>query len=182
MDGNLLFAAKSLHIIFVVAWYAGLFYIPRLFIYQTEAKDREEPAKQILTAQYKIMSGRLWYIITWPACILAVVFAIWMIYLYPTYLYMSWMQVKLGFVAVLLAYHLSLHWMFKRLQSDSYPMSGTQLRFYNEVATVLLFAIVFTAVYKNTSGWYYGVLGILALGVVLSIGIMLYKRARLKKP
>ncbi len=181
MDGNFLLAAKSLHIIFVVAWFAGLFYIPRLFIYHTEAKEKEEPARQILTSQYKIMTKRLWYIITWPACVLAVGFGLWMIYLYPTYLSMTWMQVKLGFVAVLLVYHLSLHWLYIRLQSDLYPLSSTQLRFYNELATVLLFAIVFTAVYKNTSGWYYGVLGILSLGVILSLAIMLYKRARQKK-
>ncbi len=178
MDGNMLLAAKSLHIIFVVAWFAGLFYVPRLFIYHTEARDKSQAEREILTAQYKLMTRRLWYIITWPACILAVGFAIWMLVLYPPYLQMAWMQLKLAFVVILLGYHFSLHWLFRKLQTDRYPMTGTQLRFYNELATILLFAIVFTAVFKNTSGWYYGVLGIVGLGVVLSISIMLYKKAR----
>jgi putative membrane protein len=180
MDGNLLLAAKSLHIIFVVAWFAGLFYIPRLFIYQAEANDKSEAERAVLTAQFKIMSKRLWYIITWPACILATLFAIWMLVLYPPYLQMPWMHVKLTLVLLLLIYHGSLHWLYKKLQKDMYPMSAMALRFYNEVATILLFAIVFTAVYKNTSSWYYGVLGLLALGVSLSLGVMFYKRSREK--
>ena len=61
---------KALHIIFVVSWFSGLFYIVRLFIYFAEAEKKEEPAKKILQTQYKIMSKRLWYIITWPSAIL----------------------------------------------------------------------------------------------------------------
>lgn len=178
MDGNYLLAAKSLHIIFVVAWFAGLFYVPRLFIYQTEAAAKSEPARKVLVDQFKIMSRRLWYIITWPACILATAFAVWMLVLYPGYLKAPWMHLKLGLVALLLVYHFSLQIIFKKLQRDTYPMTALQLRLYNEVATLLLFAIVFTVVYKNTSGWYYGVGGILALGIALSIAVRLYKRYR----
>lgn len=178
MDGNFLLAAKALHIIFVVAWFAGLFYIPRLFIYQTEARAKQPDAREVLIAQFKIMSKRLWYIITWPACVLATLFAIWMLVLYPSYLQMPWMHVKLALVFILLVYHGSLHWLYRKLQNDIYPMTATQLRFYNELATLLLFAIVFTVVFKNTSSWYYGVLGILGLGVSLSVGVMLYKRSR----
>jgi putative membrane protein len=180
MDGNALLAAKALHIIFVVAWFAGLFYIPRLFIYQTEAADKPVQEREVLTPQFKLMTWRLWYIITWPACILATLFAVWMLFLLPAYIQMPWMHVKLGLVAILLAYHGSLHWIFLKLQKDQYPMSAGKLRFYNELATLLLFAIVFTVVFKNTSSWYYGVLGILALGVALSAGVMLYKRFREK--
>ena len=68
---------KALHIIFVVTWFAGLFYIVRLFIYQTEAAQKPEPAREILQTQYKLMSKRLWYIITWPSAILASIFAFW---------------------------------------------------------------------------------------------------------
>ena len=77
---------KALHIIFVVTWFAGLFYIPRLFIYQTEAEDKLEPAKSILQTQYKLMTKRLWYIITWPSAILASIFGIWMFIQNPYYL------------------------------------------------------------------------------------------------
>ncbi len=180
MEGSYLLASKSLHIIFVVAWFAGLFYIPRLFIYQTEGCEREQPIRDAMVAQYKLMTRRLWYIITWPACVLAITFGLCMILLYPTYLQMPWMQLKLLLVGILLLYHFSLQRLFTLLQNDRYFMSSTQLRFYNELATILLFAIVFTAVYKNTSGWYYGVLGIVGLGVTLSLGIMIYKRIRMK--
>ncbi len=178
MDANYLLAAKALHIIFVVAWFAGLFYVPRLFIYQTEALDAKEEARKVLVAQFKIMTTRLWYIITWPACILATAFAVWMLWINPNYLSLPWMHLKLGLVALLLLYHGSLHWIYKQLQRDRYPMKAMQLRLYNEVATLLLFAIVFTVVYQNTQGWYYGVAGILTLGVVLMIATKMYKRIR----
>jgi putative membrane protein len=178
MDGNYLLAAKSLHIIFVVAWFAGLFYVPRLFIYQTESREAPEAARGYMVTQFKLMTRRLWYIITWPACILSTLFAVWMLVIYPTYLSMPWMHLKLGLVVLLLAYHGSLQWIFLRLQRDVYPMSSMQLRMYNEVATLLLFAIVFTVVYKNTSSWYYGVAGILALGILLMLAVRLYKRLR----
>ena len=96
---------KALHIIFVVSWFAGLFYIVRLFIYHTEAQRKGEPDRSILSEQYKIMQGKLWWIITTPAMILTVIFGTWMIILVPAYLDAPWMQVKLSFVALLLFYH-----------------------------------------------------------------------------
>lgn len=178
MDGNAYLAAKALHIIFVVAWFAGLFYIPRLFIYQTEANDASDEERRILVPRLQLMGKRLWYIITWPACVLATLFAIWMLWLMPGLLQAPWMHLKLGLVALLLVYHGSLHWFYLRLQQGRYPMSSTKLRMYNEVATLLLFAIVFTVVYKDTSAWYYGVAGILALGVILAVAVKIYKKRR----
>jgi putative membrane protein len=172
------YTAKALHLIFMVAWFAGLFYIPRLFIYQTEASQKPENERKALVDQLKLMSSRLWNIITWPAFILTVLFGTTMLILNPDWLKVPWMHVKLGFVALLIAYHLSLQWMYKKLQNDQYPMSSMQLRFYNEAATILLFAIVFTATFKNTMSGLYGILGIVGLGVLLSFGIMLYKKFR----
>ena len=74
---------KSLHLIFVVTWFAGLFYIVRLFVYQIEANEKPSPEKEILLQQYKIMTYRLWYIITWPSASLATLFAIWLLVLMP---------------------------------------------------------------------------------------------------
>jgi len=172
------YTAKALHLIFMVAWFAGLFYMPRLFIYQTEASQKPETERRALVDQLKLMSNRLWYIITWPAFILTTGFAIWLLAINPDYLQQPWMHVKLGFVALLIGYHLSLQWMYKKLQRDQYPMSSTQLRFYNEAATILLFAIIFTATFKNTMSGIYGIFGIVGLGVLLSLGIMLYKKFR----
>jgi putative membrane protein len=171
-----LYLAKALHIIFVVAWFAGLFYMPRLFIYQCEARQQE--GAPYLIAQFKLMSTRLWYIITWPACVLATLFALWMLWLVPSYLHQPWMQLKLALVVALLLYHGSLQWLYTAIQRDVYPMSSTQLRLYNEVATLLLFAIVFTVVFKDLRSWSYGVFGLLGLGVLLSAGVVVYKRLR----
>ena len=92
---------KSLHLIFVITWFAGLFYIVRLFVYQIEANEKSSPEKEILQKQYKIMTYRLWYIITWPSAILASFFAYWMLFFTPlgqSWLQMPWMHVKLAFV------------------------------------------------------------------------------------
>jgi len=178
LGDKMYYTAKALHLIFMVAWFAGLFYMPRLFIYQTEASQKPEIERKALVNQLKLMSKRLWYIITWPAFILTLIFGITMLVMMPAWLQQPWMHVKLGFIALLMAYHFSLQWMYKKLQNDQYPMSSMQLRFYNEAATILLFAIIFTATFKNAMSGLYGILGIVGLGVLLSLGIMLYKKLR----
>lgn len=181
MIGSYFLAAKALHIVFVVSWFAGLFYMPRLFIYQTEASELPEAEQGAVVKQLKIMARRLWYIITWPAMIITFLTATAMLIIAPGFLSLPWMQVKLAFVFLLLLYHISLHIIFMKMQHDTYPMTSGQLRFYNELSTVLLFAIVFTVVFKNTMSWAYGAGGIILLGVLLSVAIMLYRRARKKK-
>lgn len=180
-DVEILNTFKALHIIFVVAWYAGLFYVPRLFIYQVEAQRKDEPEKSAITEQLKLMTRRLWFIITWPAMVITLLTAVGMVAVNPTYLQLPWMHVKLAFVVLLLAYHISLHWLYKKQSRDEYPMGSNALRFYNELATVLLFAIVFTVVFKNTLSWAYGAGGLILLGLVLSVAIMFYKQARNRK-
>ncbi|MEM1340385.1 MAG: CopD family protein [Bacteroidota bacterium] len=173
---------KALHLIFVVTWFAGLFYIPRLFIYHIEASEKPSPEREILTQQLKLMTKRLWYIITWPSAILCTFFAFWLLWLMPGWLLQPWMHVKLLFVVVLFAYHLRCHQMFKQLQKDIVKYSSRYMRIWNEVATLVLFAIVFLVVLKNAFNWIYGIIGIAVLGVVLMLGIRLYKRIRDKNP
>ena len=171
---------KALHIIFVVSWFAGLFYIVRLFIYFAEAEEKEETAKSILQTQYKLMSKRLWYIITWPSAILASFFAFWMLYLEPSYLLMPWMHVKLSFVLALYFYHAGCHKIFIQQQKGIVKYTSFKLRIWNEVATILLFAIVFLVVLKSTISWIWGVVGIILFGVLMMLGIKLYKNIRKK--
>ena len=104
---------KALHLIFVITWFAGLFYIVRLFIYQIEASQKPAPDKSILGDQLAIMTNRLWTIITWPSAILTFIFAITLLTLNPSLLEMPWMQIKLGFVVALYAYHLKCHQIYK---------------------------------------------------------------------
>ena len=172
---------KALHIIFVVTWFAGLFYIVRLFIYQTEAEQKPEPAKEILQTQYKLMSKRLWYIITWPSAILASVFAFWMLYTNPYYLEEPWMLIKLSFVFALYFYHGYCHKIFTKLQNNEVKYTALKLRIFNEVSTILLFAIVFIVTVKSAINWIWGVVGIILFGVLMMLGIKLYKTLREKK-
>lgn len=172
---------KALHIIFVVSWFSGLFYIVRLFIYFAEADKKDQPAKKILQAQYKIMSKRLWYIIAWPSAILTSVFAFYMLIDDPTYLSNSWMYVKLSFVLALYFYHAGCHIIYQQLQNGIAKYSSMQLRIWNEAATILLFAIVFIVVLKNSLSWVWGVIGIILFGVLMMLGIRLYKKIREKR-
>ncbi len=169
---------KALHLIFVITWFAGLFYIPRLFIYHIEASKKEKQESDILIPQLKIMSRRLWYIITWPSAILAIIFAIWLLLLMPSWLFQSWMHLKLTFVALLIVYHLKTHLIFLKLQQDRIDYSEIFMRIWNEGATLLLFAIVFLAILKDSLNWIGVLLGILGLAAVLVLGIRLYKKTR----
>jgi putative membrane protein len=171
---------KSLHLIFVITWFAGLFYIVRLFIYQIEAFHKASPDKEILGAQFKIMAYRLWYIITWPSMILATAFAVWLMVLRPFYFTDAWMQVKLGFVVLLIIYHIKCHLIFKQLQKDIVKHSSNFMRLFNEGATIILFAVVFLVVLKSAVNWIYGVVGIIAFSILIMLGYKFYKRLREK--
>lgn len=173
---------KSLHLIFVITWFAGLFYIPRLFVYQIEASQKPSPDKEILGNQLKLMAKRLWFIITWPSSILATLFAIWLLVLIPGWLEQPWMHVKLVFVVLLIIYHLKCHHIYKQLQNDVIKWSSNQMRMWNEGSTIILFSVIFLVVVRDAVNWIYGVIGIISLSVLLMMGIKLYKRIRDKNP
>ena len=172
---------KALHIIFVVTWFAGLFYIVRLFIYHVEAEDKKEPAKSILQKQYKIMSKRLWYIITWPSAILATIFALALLYYNPYLITQPWMIVKFSFVLLLYIYQFGCQKIYKQLQNDVIKHSSIKLRLFNEIATVVLFAVVFLVELQSAVDWIWGVGGIFSLGIIIMLLTKLYKKKRAKK-
>ncbi len=172
---------KSLHLIFIVTWFAGLFYIVRLFVYQIEAASKPSPEKEILQKQYKIMTYRLWYIITWPSAIITSIFAFWMLLFTEVgriWLQQPWMHVKLVFVLLLYLYHYKCHRIYLELQRDEIKYSNNYMRLFNEGATLILFAVVFLVVLKNEFNWIFGVIGIVVFSVVLMLGFKLYKRIR----
>jgi protoporphyrinogen IX oxidase len=172
---------KALHLIFVVTWFAGLFYIPRLFVYHIEAQDKLPLERDILSRQLKMMSKRLWLIITWPSAILATIFALALIAIVPSWLWQPWMWLKLAFVFGLILYHLKLHQMYRELQGDIFRHSSIRMRVWNEGATLFLFAIVFLVILKNTIDWIYGLLGLVVLSGSLFWAIKSYKRSREKR-
>ena len=173
---------KSLHLIFVITWFAGLFYIPRLFVYQIEAFHKPLPEKEILGKQLKLMAKRLWFIITWPSAVLATVFAIWLLVINPAWLYQDWMQVKLVFVLLLFLYHYRTHQIFRQLQNDDVRYTSRFMRIWNEGATIILFAVVFLVILKDSINWIFGVVGIIVLAILLMLGIKWYKKVREKNP
>jgi putative membrane protein len=169
---------KSLHLIFVITWFAGLFYIPRLFIYHIEAGEKRQDEKEVLTSQFRIMERRLWYIITWPSAILATLFALWLLWIMPAWLSQTWMHIKLGFILLLFAYHLKTHQMFLRFQREEPGYTSRYMRIWNEGATLILFAVVFLAILKHSFQWFYGLIGLIGLAFLLMLGIRLYKKIR----
>lgn len=170
--------AKALHIIFMVCWMAGLFYMPRLFIYHTEAKQKSDIAYRVLHEQFVVMERRLWWVITTPAMYITVATALTMLYLSPGLLNQGWMHVKLTFVACLVFYHFKSQQIMKQLARGESVWTSSQLRLWNEVSTIILFAIVFLVIFRSAIDWIYGVLGLLGLAVLLMILIKLYKRYR----
>jgi len=170
---------KALHIIFVVSWFAGLLYIVRLFIYHTEAEVKPEAERKALQSQFKIMERRLWYGITWPAAILSTIFGYWLVYKF-NYWNQPWIMVKLVLTALLLIYQVITHLHFLRLQKDVIGWNSLHFRIWNEVATLLLVAIVFVVVLKNSMDWLYGVVGFFLLGILLMLAIRIYKKLRKK--
>jgi len=170
---------KALHIIFIVTWFAGMFYIVRLFIYNTEANEKQEPDRTILKDQFLIMIKRLWFGITWPSAILTLIFGSWMWYLLDAT--PQWLIIKLVFVAGLYIYHFTLHAIFNQERKGIFKYTSQQLRIWNEVATIFLVAIVMLVVVKQNMSWLWGIVGLLAFVILLMSAIKLYKIVRTKK-
>lgn len=168
---------KSIHIIFVVTWFAGLFYMVRLFIYSTEAQEKNEPDKSILSQQLLIMQKRLWYIISWPSAIITLIVGTWLA-VETHYWTHPWFHLKLLFVAGLFLYHLISQKLHTQMNNGIYKYSTTKLRLWNEIATLFLFAIVFIVVLKNTMSWIWGITGLILIGILLMLGIKIYKKFR----
>ena len=176
---------KALHIVFVVTWFSGMFYMPRLFIYNTEAQEKPDAVRKVLHEQFNIMMNRLWYGITWPSAILTLVFGLMVMFngswnkvlLEPEG---RWLLVKLCFVAGLYIYHFTLHKIFRQELQGSFNYSSQQLRLWNEVATVFLIAIVMLAVVKQSLSFLWGLIGLIIFIALLMSAIKIYKLIRMK--
>ena len=170
------FYIKALHIIFIVTWFSGMFYMPRLFIYNREAQDKLAVEKQILTTQFNVMMKRLWFGITWPSAILTLIFGTWMGFLYGSI--PQWLWIKLGFVVALYAYQFSLQKIYADQMKGIFTLTSQQLRIWNEVATIFLFAIVMLASVKQSMSVVWGLVGLAAFVAILLSAISIYKSLR----
>ncbi len=140
---------KAFHLIGIVVWFAGLFYLVRLFVYHAEALQKPEPAQSILKQQYELMEKRLYNIITTPGMIVTVAMAIGLISTEPDILKSGWLHIKFVFVGLLLAYHFWCGRIMKQLEKGENTWNGQKFRALNEAPTLLLLVIVLLAVFKN---------------------------------
>ena len=169
----------AIHIVFVVSWFAALFYIVRLFIYTVEAQQKDPVARVILTDQLLLMQRKLWYIIGWPAMCGTVIFGTWMLLLnWEFYLAQPWMWLKLISVVLLLLYHIECQRILSQHKKRIFVHSSFKLRLFNELATVFLVAIVFLVVVKSTSSLVWGILGLFGFAAILMLSVAIYKRRR----
>ena len=159
---------------------AALFYIVRLFIYHTEAQAKPEPDRAILSEQFNIMERKLWYIIGVPSMLITIIAGGLMLYINPGLFKEGWMHIKLAFVGALIVYHHICQSKIKQMQNGIYNWTSTQLRLWNELATLFLFAIVFLVVLRNSLNWIFGVVGIIAFSIIIMCAVKIYKHFREK--
>ncbi len=171
---------KSLHIIFMVTWFAALFYMFRLFIYHVEASEKPEPDRSILMKQFKLMEHRLWYYISWPSAILTVTFGLWLLFDNLNFLKQPWMIMKLFLVVLLILYHLYGQSIYKSGKLDNNTYTSFFLRLMNEVATIFLFGIVFLVELQSMVSWTWGIIGLLGLSFLIYLAIRKYRDKRTK--
>ncbi|HEY9488633.1 MAG TPA: CopD family protein [Chryseosolibacter sp.] len=172
---------KAVHIIFIVTWFAGLFYMPRLFVYIIESHQKTEPEKSILLKQLQMMASRLWYGITWPSAVITLGLGTALIFNEPEWLSHGFMHIKLSLVLLLYAYHFSLQYLFNQLRKGVVRFSSTNLRLWNEVATLFLISIVFIIVLKNALSMVWGLAGLIGVTLLILAGMAIYKRYRKNK-
>ena len=169
---------KAFHLVGIVSWFAGMFYLPRLFVYHAEAVEQPEPAQSILKSQYQIMEKRLYRIIMTPAMALTVIMGVCLISTEPAIVHDTWIQIKLALVAVLMGYHHVCGRIMKKLAADDCALTGQQFRWFNEFPTVFFVIVVMLAVFKNsfpTSAASWSIFGMI---VAMAAVIQLYARKR----
>lgn len=175
---------KALHIVFIVTWFAGLFYMPRLFIYNVEALEKPEEVQQALQQQFVIMMKRLWYGITWPSAVLTLILGTTILFMggWNTVLFQEegrWLLIKLVFVIFLYGYHFSLQVILSQQVQGIFKYTSQQLRLWNEVATVFLIAIVMLVVVKQSISLVWGLVGLVLFIALLMGAIKIYKLLRM---
>lgn len=174
---------KAIHIIFVTSWFAGLFYLPRLLAYHTEVNDKPPFERNILQKEYKRMEKILFNAIMIPAMWLTIISGITLVYWtwWDSFATHNWLHIKLLFVLGLIIYHFYCRKLILELRQNRFRFSGFQLRLYNEIATIFLFAIVFLVVLKNTVDWIWGLFGLLTFAIVIMLAVRIVKRIRENK-
>ena len=168
---------KTIHLIAIVSWFAGLFYVGRMFIYFKEAALYEEKKKQILQDQFKLMTKRCMYIITWPSLALTTIFGLYMLHENQTLIYLDWIKVKLIFVTILIVYTAYCQKILNTIiKLNAISMSDFKLRLFNEFATLLLISLISLAILKTSLSWLKAIIVFVTVAITLLILIRLYRK------
>lgn len=175
-----LYLFKAFHLIGAVAWFAGLFYLVRMFVYHVEAEQKPEALREPFRAQFKLMENRVYQVICNPAMMLTWICGLTMTVLVPAYWTMGWFHVKLSLLVLLTIYHLWCKRIMKRLETGQKPFDSFQFRLLNELPTLFLVAIVLLGVFKDMLNFLYAFGGVLAFGVLLFVFAKAYRRRREK--
>ncbi|WP_435355802.1 protoporphyrinogen oxidase HemJ [Emticicia sp. SJ17W-69] len=169
---------KSLHIIGFVSWFAGLFYLVRMFVYHAESADKPESIREDWKKQYTAMQWRVYKIICNPAMMITWTCGILMLVNTPAFLEQGWMQVKLVFLVLLTTYHLYCKGIISKQESGKTTFTSFQFRLLNELPTLFLVTIVLLAVVKDLLNFIYLFLGVIAFGVTLFFSARAYRKYR----
>jgi putative membrane protein len=188
---NALFFFKALHVVGFVSWFAGLFYLGRIFVYDEEASGKTEPERTILKQQFNLMEWRVYRIICNPAMMITWTAGLIMLGLglfsplIPNYLTSGtpgWMHLKLLLLVLMTIYHLWNKRIIRRMEAGARPFSSWQYRLLNEMPTLFLISISYIAVYgkAGTLNYLYLFGGIIAFIGLIFLGARAYKKAREK--
>jgi protoporphyrinogen IX oxidase len=177
----ILYYFKAFHIIGAVAWFAGLFYLVRMFVYHVEADQKPEPLREPFKNQFNLMEWRVYKIICNPAMMITWACGLTMTYLNPDYWLMGWFHVKFALIVLLTVYHLWCKRLILRLERGERPYSSFQFRLLNEAPTLFLVSIVLLGVLKDILNFAYAFSGLIAFGFMLYLGAKFYRMNREKK-
>ena len=174
---------KAVHIIFMVSYFAGIFYLVRLFVYYKDTDEFEETKRNILREQYVFMARRLWNIITVPAGIIMLGTGLTLIFLNDGLMKTPWFHLKLTFLLGLAMYH---YWCWKKvlqikkLEGNVLPIKNIKLRQANEIATFLLFLVVFTVILTSSiiEYWWQLIVGFFVLVLLIMTTVKLVNKRK----
>ena len=172
---------KAFHIVGFVAWFAGLFYLVRIFVYHTEAEQRESPAREILIKEFNLMEWRVFKIIVNPGMMITFTCGIGMLVLNPAYLQMGWLHLKLTLLFLLLGYHMYCKRIILSLENGTNKLTSFQFRLLNEVPTLFLVSIVLLAVLRNNLEYFFLFVLVFVLAISFYVIAKMYKRHREKE-
>ncbi len=176
-----LYYFKAFHIIGFVAWFAGLFYLVRMFVYHVEADQKPEPLREPFKEQFNLMEWRVYKIICNPAMMITWACGLTMTFLNPDYWLMGWFQVKFTLIVLMTVYHLWCKQLILRLERGERPYDSFQFRLLNEAPTLFLVSIVLLGILKDVLNFAYAFGGIIVFGFLLYLGAKFYRMNREKK-